>query len=285
MRKKNLNKLTKNLGRYLDQDQLEQVKKAYFFAANAHSGQFRVSGDPYVTHPLAVAEILGTLKMDQDCLSAAMLHDVIEDSGIPKTFLKKEFNKKDVESFFKNVTKQHEKINILVNNVGRSEPGDPEVMDYDVWREQFSTNLDTAFFAIKQIIPTMKKNDGGSIVNISSVAGMRYVGKPQVGYSASKAALMQMTKTTAIIHAENKIRLNCVVPGLMHTPLVKRLANKYADGKYDEFVKTRNNQVPMKKMGSSFDVANAVLFLASDEAKYITGTEIVVDGGLTATTP
>ena len=194
-------------------------------------------------------------------------------------------NKKDVESFFKNVTKQNEKINILVNNVGRSEPGDPEVMDYDVWREQFSTNLDTAFFAIKQIIPTMKKIGGGSIVNISSVAGMRYVGKPQVGYSASKAALMQMTKTTAIIHAENKIRLNCVVPGLMHTPLVERLANKYADGKYEEFVKTRNNQVPMKKMGSSFDVANAVLFLASDEAKYITGTEIVVDGGLTATTP
>ena len=194
-------------------------------------------------------------------------------------------NKKDVESFFKNVTNQHQKINILVNNVGRSEPGDPEVMDYDVWREQFSTNLDTAFFAIKQIIPIMKKIGGGSIVNISSVAGMRYVGKPQVGYSASKAALMQMTKTTAIIHAENKIRLNCVVPGLMHTPLVERLANKYADGKYEEFVKTRNNQVPMKKMGSSFDVANAVLFLASDEAKYITGTEIVVDGGLTATTP
>jgi len=194
-------------------------------------------------------------------------------------------NKKDVDSFFKNVTKQHEKINILVNNVGRSEPGDPEVLDYDVWREQFSTNLDTAFFAIKQIIPTMKKIGGGSIVNISSVAGMRYVGKPQVGYSASKAALMQMTKTTAIIHAENKIRLNCVVPGLMHTPLVERLANKYADGKYEQFVKTRNNQVPMKKMGSSFDVANAVLFLASDEAKYITGTEIVVDGGLTATTP
>ena len=194
-------------------------------------------------------------------------------------------NKKDVDSFFKKVTKQHEKINILVNNVGRSEPGDPEVMEYDVWREQFSTNLDTAFFAIKQIIPTMKKIGGGSIVNISSVAGMRYVGKPQVGYSASKAALMQMTKTTAIIHAENKIRLNCVVPGLMHTPLVERLANKYAHGKYDEFVKTRNNQVPMKKMGSSFDVANAVLFLASDEAKYITGTEIVVDGGLTATTP
>ena len=78
-------------------------------------------------------------------------------------------NKKDVDSFFKNVTKQHEKINILVNNVGRSEPGDPEVMDYDVWREQFSTNLDTAFFAIKQIIPTMKKIGGGSIARVNKL--------------------------------------------------------------------------------------------------------------------
>ncbi len=194
-------------------------------------------------------------------------------------------NKKDVETFFENLRKEHTTIDVLVNNVGRSEPGDPEIMDYDIWREQFSTNLDTAFFSIKQVIPIMKKNGGGSIVNISSVAGIRYVGKPQVGYSASKAALIQMTKTTAIIHAENKIRLNCVVPGLMHTPLVERLANKYADGKYEEFVKNRNNQVPMKKMGTSFDVANAVLFLASDESKYITGTEIVVDGGLTASTP
>ena len=194
-------------------------------------------------------------------------------------------DEKAVDTFFANVTKEYERVDILVNNVGRSEPGDPENMNYDVWREQFSTNLDTTFFSIKQVIPMMKNNGGGSIVNISSVAGIRYVGKPQVGYSASKAALIQMTKTTAIIHAENKIRLNCVVPGLMHTPLVERLADKYADGKYEEFVKTRNNQVPMKKMGSSFDVANAVLFLASDEAKYITGTEIIVDGGLTATTP
>ena len=194
-------------------------------------------------------------------------------------------DEKAVDTFFANLTKGYERVDILVNNVGRSEPGDPENMNYDVWREQFSTNLDTTFFSIKQVIPMMKNNGGGSIVNVSSVAGIRYVGKPQVGYSASKAALMQMTKTTAIIHAENKIRLNCVVPGLMHTPLVERLADKYADGKYEEFVKTRNNQVPMKKMGSSFDVANAVLFLASDEAKYITGTEIIVDGGLTATTP
>ena len=90
--KKSLEKLNKNLSSYLDNSQLEQVNKAYLYAANAHSGQFRSSGDPYVTHPVAVAEILAKFKMDEDCLTAAMLHDVIEDSGIPKSFLKKEFN-------------------------------------------------------------------------------------------------------------------------------------------------------------------------------------------------
>ena len=89
---KSLKKLNKNLSSYLNNSQLEQVNKAYLYAANAHSGQFRSSGDPYVTHPVAVAEILAKFKMDEDCLTAAMLHDVIEDSGIPKSFLKKEFN-------------------------------------------------------------------------------------------------------------------------------------------------------------------------------------------------
>ncbi len=193
-------------------------------------------------------------------------------------------NKSEVADFFQKIVKKYKSIDILVNNVGRSEPGDPEKMDYRIWKEQFETNIDSAFLAIKQVIPSMKKK-GGSIINISSVAGIRYVGKPQVGYSASKAALIQMTKSTAIIHAQNKIRLNCVVPGLMHTPLVERLAEKYANGKYEEFVKHRHNQVPVKKMGDAFDVAHAVLFLASDESKYVTGTEIIVDGGLTAVTP
>ena len=96
--------LTKSLKTYMDSDQLEQVKKAFFFAANAHSGQYRVSGDPYVTHPVAVAEILAKFKMDGDSLSAAMLHDVIEDSGIPKSFLSKEFNK-DVANLVDGVSK------------------------------------------------------------------------------------------------------------------------------------------------------------------------------------
>ena len=194
-------------------------------------------------------------------------------------------NTKDLKAALQTTADKQGAISVLVNNAANDTRHTLGEFTSEQWDKTMNVNLKPHFFTAQEVAEGMKKNGGGSIVNISSVAGMRYVGKPQVGYSASKAALMQMTKTTAIIHAENKIRLNCVVPGLMHTPLVERLANKYADGKYDEFVKTRNNQVPMKKMGSSFDVANAVLFLASDEAKYITGTEIVVDGGLTATTP
>ena len=212
--------------------------------------------------------------------------DFIKKEGNDFTFYKVNMtNENDVKKFFDQSESQNKKIDILVNVVGQSEPGGPVEIDTSTWQQQFMLNLNTAYFCIKCAIPMMEKNLGGSIVNISSVAALRYVGKPQVGYSASKAALMQMTKTTAVIEAKKNIRLNCVVPGLMHTPLVDRLAQKYADGDYEGFVRQRHNQVPMGRMGESWDVANAVLFLCSDEAKYITGTELIVDGGLVAATP
>lgn len=176
------------------------------------------------------------------------------------------------------------RIDILVNNVGRSEPGDPVTMDEAVWDEQIAVNLKSAFLMCKHVLPVMDRQGGGSVVNISSIAGLRYIGKPQVAYAAAKAALMQMTQTTAVIYAARGIRLNSVVPGLMFTPLVKRLADKYAQGDYEGFVALRNQQVPMGRMGDAWDVAHAVLFLASDESKYITGQQIVVDGGITAAT-
>ena len=176
------------------------------------------------------------------------------------------------------------RIDILVNNVGQSEPGGPVDMTEEVWAAQLQLNATTAFLACKHVIPLMEGAGGGSIVNVASVAGLRYIGKPQVAYSAAKAALIQFTRTTAVIHAASGIRLNCVVPGLMHTPLVERLAEKYAGGDYEGFVARRNGQVPAGRMGDAWDVAHAVLFLASDEARYVTGTEIVVDGGLIAAT-
>jgi NAD(P)-dependent dehydrogenase (short-subunit alcohol dehydrogenase family) len=176
------------------------------------------------------------------------------------------------------------RIDILINNVGRSEPGSPVEMSEETWDEQMDVNVKSAFLMCKQVLPIMEDQGKGSVVNISSIAGLRYVGKPQVAYAAGKAALMQMTSTTAVIYAAKGIRLNCVVPGLVFTPLVRRLADKYAGGDFEGFVEHRHKQVPMGHMGDAWDVAHAVLFLASDESRYITAQQIVVDGGITAAT-
>lgn len=177
------------------------------------------------------------------------------------------------------------RIDILVNNVGRSERGGPAELDESAWQEQIETNLGGAYRCCHQVLPLMERQGSGAIVNISSVAGMRYIGKDQVGYSTAKAGLMQLTRTTAVIYAARGVRLNCVVPGLIDTPLVHRLADKYADDELDQFVALRNKQVPMGHMGDAWDVAHAALYLASEEARYVTGHSLVVDGGLTCSTP
>ncbi|HLT99417.1 MAG TPA: SDR family NAD(P)-dependent oxidoreductase [Burkholderiaceae bacterium] len=190
----------------------------------------------------------------------------------------------DVKAMVEACMQKYGRIDILVNNVGRSEPGDPASMSEETWDDQMDVNVKSAYLACKHVLPIMEEQGGGAVVNISSIAGLRYVGKPQVAYAAGKAALMQLTRTTAVIYAPKGIRLNCVVPGLVFTPLVRRLADKYVQGDYEGFVAHRHQQVPMGHMGDAWDVAHAVLFLASDEAKYITAQEIVVDGGITAAT-
>ena len=228
------------------------------------------------------AHVVGT---DRDLGAAEETLRVIEEEGNSAQVHAIDATQGEVVGgFLRAVRDQHGRLDVLVNNVGQSEPGGPVDMSEEVWAAQFQLNATTAFLGCKHAIPIMEAQGGGAIVNVSSVAGMRYVGKPQVGYAAAKAALVQFTKTTAVIHAPQQVRLNCVVPGLMHTPLVNRLAERYAGGDYEGFVAKRHNQVPMGHMGDAWDVAHAALFLASDEARYVTGTTIVVDGGLTAAT-
>lgn len=190
----------------------------------------------------------------------------------------------DVQGMVDACIQRYGRIDVLVNNVGRSEPGGPVEMSETTWDDQMDVNVKAAFLACKHVLPIMEKQGSGAVVNISSIAGLRYAGKPQVGYAAAKAALMQFTRTTAVIYAAKGVRLNCVVPGLVFTPLVRRLADKYAKGDFDGFVAHRHNQVPMGRMGDAWDVAHSALFLAADESSYITAQEIVVDGGITAAT-
>ena len=130
----------------------------------------------------------------------------------------------------------------------------------------------------------MVRQGGGSIINISSIASIRHLGISYVTYATTKAAMNQMTRTTAVELRRSKIRVNAILPGLMKTPMVEHsagLAASYAKGDVEAMWRARDAQVPMGHMGEAFDVANAALFLASDKSRYVTGIELVVDGGIT----
>ena len=178
-------------------------------------------------------------------------------------------------------------LDILVNNVGGSHPGGAADMPEEVWDRQIDFNLKTAFLGCKHAVPLMEARGGGAIVNLSSIAGLRMLaGRAHIAYSAAKAGVIGLSKSVAIQGAKSGVRCNTVVPGLMHTPLVEhRLLAQLGANDAAALIARRNAQVPMGRMGDAWDVAHAVLFLVSDEARYITGQEIVVDGGMAAAAP
>lgn len=176
-------------------------------------------------------------------------------------------------------------IDVLDNNVGIAEVGGVVELPEATWDRVLAINLKGAFLAMKEAIPHMQRRGGGAIVNISSVASIRWTGIAYSSYYATKAALNQLTCSTAVQYAPDNIRINAVLPGLMKTPMVAHsagLAASYSeDGDVEEMWRLRAAQAPMGRMGDAWDVAHAALFLASDEARYITGVLLTVDGGLT----
>ena len=176
------------------------------------------------------------------------------------------------------------RIDILVNNVGGSIPGGPEEITPEQWDAQFRFNVGYVHNSTRIVAPRMAKQGGGAIVNISSIAGVRHLGHDLAAYAASKAALQQYSKVASVRYAPQNVRINTVIPGLMFTPLVyARLAHQQAGGDADALIAKRHAKPPMNRMGDAWDVAYAALYLASDEAKYVTGAEIMVDGGLSNT--
>lgn len=174
-------------------------------------------------------------------------------------------------------------LDVLVNNVGGSRPGGPAELDEQDWQAQLDLNLSSVYLGCRHAIPAMRARGGGAVVNVASTSGLRFTGSPQVAYASAKAAVIQLSKVTAVQHAPEGIRVNTVVPGQLHTPMVEaRLASQRADGDVDALLAQRLSRIPLGFMGDGRDTAHAALFLASDDARFVTGTEIVVDGGMTA---
>ena len=173
------------------------------------------------------------------------------------------------------VVTQFGKPDILVNNAGISGSGERDLGSTESWDRLMDTNAKSVFLGMKHAIPEMERAGGGAIVNISSISG--FVGQEAIhpGYNASKGAVRLVTKAAAVQHAKSGIRVNSVHPGMMPPMLTS-----FQRG--DPNREAMNAAVPMGREGEPIEVANAVLFLASNEASYITGTELLVDGGFTA---
>jgi hypothetical protein len=174
------------------------------------------------------------------------------------------------------------RVDILVNNVGGSAKGGPVEMSEEVWDSQVDYNLKSVFLGCKHVLPVMERQKGGAIINIASSSALRWTGAAQVAYAATKAAVIQLSRVVAVQYAPAGIRVNTVIPGQLHTPMVEaRLAGQRAGGDVEKLLQQRQKRIPLGFAGDGRDTANAALFLASDEARFITGTEIVVDGGMT----
>jgi NAD(P)-dependent dehydrogenase (short-subunit alcohol dehydrogenase family) len=188
-----------------------------------------------------------------------------------------------VEAMVKTCLDRFGRIDILVNNVGGSAHGGPVEMSEEVWDAQVDHNLKSVFLTLKYVLPVMERQQSGAVVNIASTSGLRWTGAAQVAYAATKAGVIHLSRVVAVQYADKGIRVNTVVPGQLHTPMVEaRLAGQRAGGDVEALLKTRLERIPIGFMGDGRDTANAALFLVSDEARFVTGTEIVVDGGMTA---
>ena len=185
----------------------------------------------------------------------------------------------DIDAVIARTLAEFGRIDVLHNNVGITDMGGLEEISEERWQRVMDINLTGVFLTCKAVLPVMLRQGRGAIVNISSVAAAVINRYPYFSYYASKAGLNHFTRALAVQYAKQGIRANVVMPGVMDTPLVReQIAGEYED--HDAMMRARDAMSPMGRQGTAWDVARASVFLASDDAAYITGVCLPVDGGL-----
>jgi NAD(P)-dependent dehydrogenase (short-subunit alcohol dehydrogenase family) len=207
----------------------------------------------------------------------------LAEGGTAATFVGDVAEEADVKRLFTEARKHFaQTVDVLHHNVGIGKVGGPMETSIEDFDRIHNVNVRSLLLASKEVLPDMVVRGKGAIITISSVAGLRYLGYPHLSYSVTKAAVIQFTRMLAQQYAANGIRANTVVPGLIDTPrIANTVAKMFSENSLADAKAARDRQVPLGHMGTAWDVANACAFLASDAASYITGTELVVDGGIT----
>lgn len=205
----------------------------------------------------------------------------LESRGLPALFCTCDVSReKDVSSAYEQVVARFGRLDIVVNNAGIAGANKPtHELTEEEWDRVQSINVKGVFFCTKHAVPLLRKAGGGSIINLSSIYGL--IGAPDVPpYHASKGAVRLMTKTDALIYAGDRIRVNSIHPGFIWTPMVEGHLN--ASGDVEEARRATDALHPLGHMGEPDDIAWGIVYLASDESKFVTGAELVIDGGYTA---
>lgn len=221
------------------------------------------------------------IAVDRELAAAQATAAIISELGGRCTALAADATDSDeVKAVVDEVLGANGRIDVLHNNVGTTIMGGPVELTEEQWDTVLDVNLKSAFLTCKHALPAMIRQGKGAIVNISSMAAIRYTGYPYSAYYAAKAGVNQFTVGLALQYARQGIRANAIMPGLMNTPLIyQQIDGQYVDT--EAMVKARHEACPMGRMGTGWDIAAAAVFLASDEANYITGVCLPVDGGIT----
>lgn len=186
----------------------------------------------------------------------------------------------DVSEAVRTTMRRFGRIDILYNNVGIEVRGGVVDSTEQSWDRVHDVNIKGVFLTCKEVVPVMRAQKGGVIINVSSTASLRWTSVEYISYSSSKAALNHMTRVMARQYAPDGIRCNAILPGMIDTPHVRILYRDKSPDEFEAILDDRNRRCPMGRQGTSWEVANAALFLASDEASYVSGVLLPVDGAL-----
>ena len=207
------------------------------------------------------------------------LATIKEEGGEASVFVGDVTSNEDCQGMAQAALSRYGKLNVLINNVGISGPGSVTDVDEEFWDTVIDVNLKSVMLTSKHAIPQMIEAGGGSIVNLSSIVGLRAgSGRPSHPYAASKGGIIGLSNSMAVHYGRNNIRVNCIAPGHVRSPMVARHST-------EEMLDLRRRAGPLGTEGTAWDVAWAAQFLASDEARWISGVTLPVDAGLLAATP